>query len=136
MNQESAVTPRDIVGYLLLFLGVIVIVLALQNGYQLFRGEIEPVKLFDLPGISLDLTKSFSESLSSDLTKGVPTSSPQEIVSKEAVTAPLNFFAHLALLGLFVSIGGKIASIGVDLTRPYIIRPQASKMESKLQEVK
>lgn len=51
----------------------------------------------------------------------IPPSS-QEIISGEMVNQPLNLFTHIFFMGFLSSIGMKVASVGVMLLRPIVVK--------------
>src|SRR5258706_3429940 len=122
MEKSAGVSGRDIVGYLLILIGIGIIAASLWNGYSIFKGTAKPVALFSLPGISMDLTKSIAQQLPESQRAMLPQSKPEEVIPAKSVNDPLNLFTHIFLLGFFATIGAKIAGIGVDLTRPYVVK--------------
>jgi hypothetical protein len=122
MEKTAGVSSRDIVGYLLIIIGVSIILTSLWNGYSIFQRTTKPVALFSLPGISMGLTKIMAAQLPDSQSSAPQTATAEEIIPAKSVNDPLNLFTHIFLLGFFATIGSKIAIIGVDLTRPYIIK--------------
>lgn len=122
MEKPAGTSGRDIVGYLLIVIGVGIILASLWNGYSIFKGTTKPVALFSLPGISMDLTKSIASQLPEAQKAMLPPTKPEEVIPAKSVNDPLNLFTHIFLLGFFATIGSKIAMIGIDLTRPYVIK--------------
>ena len=94
-----------LIGYGLLVAGVLVILFAGFNIYQVFTRQIRPVQLFDFPAISID---------SGEIATG---SLPVELLPKEVLNDSSNVIAHLLLMGFVVNIGYKLASIGVMMTK-------------------
>jgi len=103
--------PEKIIGYLLIVVGIFVICLSGFNGYQIITKKTTPIKILNLKGVTIDLGQ----------TTGVKQPGV-EIFSAKDLNSTLNFFAHLAVLGLFVNIGFKIASLGVSLVRPVVVK--------------
>ncbi len=122
MEKPAGISPRDVFGYLLITVGIIIVLLSLWNGYSIFKGTTKPVALFSLPGIPMDLTKSMTAQLPEAQRALLPPSKPEEVISAKSVNDPLNLFTHIFLLGFFATLGSKIALIGVDLTRPYVVK--------------
>jgi hypothetical protein len=56
-------------------------------------------------------------------------SQKMEIISAEMINTPLNFYAHLFFMGFLATIGYKIASLGVMLVRPLIVKVRGVKEE-------
>lgn len=108
---------EKVIGYLLLAGGLLLILFSTLNIYLTFTGRALPVMLFHTSGISLDLSQS--------LPVPNPAAKPVEIFS----AADMNQVADLTLTYLldtfFVSVGAKIASLGVQLLRPVNIKLQA-----------
>jgi len=110
---------EKIVGYLLIAAGIIVIVISSLNVLGLFTGKIKPVNLFSLSGVNINL---------STLVAGIPDqkeildqptgNTNTEIIDSDVINSPLNLFAHIFLMGFFVTAGGRISSIGTKLVRP------------------
>ncbi|PIP15058.1 hypothetical protein COW98_00155 [Candidatus Roizmanbacteria bacterium CG22_combo_CG10-13_8_21_14_all_35_9] len=98
---------EKIIGYLLIIIGVFVIFLSGFNGYQILTKKTQPIKILNLKGININLSQ----------TTGVK-QPPVELVSAKDLNETLNFFAYLTVLGLFINVGFKIASLGVNLVRP------------------
>lgn len=121
MEKPNGITLRDSIGYLLLIIGLLIIVVSLFNAYSLLSGKSKPSQLFSLPGISVDLTKSITAQLP-QTQQNLPASKQEELFPAQSVNEPLNLFTHLFFLGFFVTAGAKIAGIGIDMTRPYVIK--------------
>ena len=102
---------EKIIGYFLISIGVFVIFLSGFNGYQILTKKTQPIQILNLKGISINLSQ----------TTGVK-QPPVELISAEDLNNALNFFAYLTVLGFFLNVGFKIASLGVNLVRPIIIK--------------
>lgn len=104
------VHSEKLVGYILLAIGLAIIAGAAFNVYQVFNNLSKPVELFSFPGVALDL---------SSLVPGLPANSntKAEILPASVLNQSANVAAHLFLMGFVVSIGYKIASLGVSLVR-------------------
>jgi hypothetical protein len=106
---------EKITGYLLLLIGLIIIGLSSLNVYQVFTKQIQPVNVFLFDSIRLDFAKFIPEApVNTDLT--------QELVPSDVLNLPMNYAAHLMLMGFLASSGYKIASIGVTLLRPIKVK--------------
>lgn len=107
---------EKVTGYLLLGLGLVIILISALNIYLIFTGKTHPVQIFNFSGISLDLSS----------TLGLPSTglktAPSELVSPALLNDTTNLFAHLFLVGFFVNVGGKIASLGIELLRPVVVK--------------
>ena len=105
---------EKIVGYTLLCCGIAIILVSAFNVYFVFTGQAQPVHLFNFPAISLDMSKSLGVVL--------PASKPTELVPADMLNQTSNVFAHLFLMGFIASIGEKLASLGVQLVRPIVVK--------------
>ena len=102
-------------GYILLFVGIIIIVLATFTIYSILSGKTEPYKVFDVEGPKISIP---SESPTGDSSESVG-QSPGEItlLSDDAFSKMLNVGASYLALMFVASSGLKIASIGVKLIK-------------------
>ncbi len=96
---------EKITGYILLFVGIFLIIVSAFSVFNVFTGKTKPFELFQMPGISLDVV-------------GQKT----EIVSAAMINDSSNLFVHLLLMGFIASTGQKLASLGVQLVRPIVIK--------------
>lgn len=112
---------EKIIGYTILAIGVIIIVFSAINIFLVFTGQSKPVNLFNFPAVSLDLGQSLG------LPGGVKTK-PTELVSAEVLNQTSNIFAQLLLMGFMASIGQKLASLGVSLVRPIVVKLKEEKL--------
>lgn len=106
---------EKIIGYSLLAIGILIIVFSALNIVFVFTGKALPVQLFNFPAISLDMGQSLG------LPKAVGVQ-PTELISANILNQTSNLFIHLFLMGFLVSVGQKLASLGVELLRPVIIK--------------
>lgn len=86
---------EKIVGYTLLGIGILVIIFTAGSVFMVFTGKILPIQLFNLPAITLSLA---------------PGTKPVELMTADAI----NQTSNLA--------GQKLASLGVQLVRPIVIK--------------
>lgn len=113
---------EKITGYSLLVTGVMIILVALLLVYQVFTKQTQPAHLFSFPGISIDLSKIVASQLPKDVTLPAGTAMEQEIIPAKVVNDSANIAAHLFLMGFVASVGYKIASLGVLMLRPVVVR--------------
>lgn len=106
---------EKISGYLLLIAGVAVIVLALLNVYGIFAGTLQPVQFLNFANVGFDLG----------------TGVKQELLSGKDLSTSTNFFLHIIVLGFFVNVGFKLATLGVQLLRPIKIEVKDGKIVSQ-----
>ncbi|MFC1649916.1 hypothetical protein ACFL2C_04395 [Patescibacteria group bacterium] len=128
---------EKVVGYILLIIGLLVIIFTLVNVYGLVTGGVEAFEIFRFDAISLDLSQ-FSQGrvkLPAELEEmGVSVEQPtgpsiQEIFPSAILNQTANFFIHLVILGFVASGGYKIASLGVQMTRPIVVNTSEAKVE-------
>lgn len=118
MQETTAHNVNYAFGYLLLALGVVIIVACVVNGYGIFRGTTAPIAIFSFDGISLDLGKAMNANIPEQARLTTDGGSfNQQIFSKEMVNQPLNLTMHLFLLWFFVSVGQKLAQLGISLVK-------------------
>ncbi|KKQ75871.1 MAG: hypothetical protein US96_C0003G0029 [Candidatus Woesebacteria bacterium GW2011_GWB1_38_5b] len=124
------VHSEKLVGYCLLAVGLVIIILAAFNVYQVFNALTKPVQLFSFPAVSLDL---------SSLGGGLPISAEAkaELLPATVLNQSANIAAHLFLMGFVVSVGYKIASLGVQLVRTIEVKVRGLPAQAgKTEEVK
>lgn len=134
---------EKVVGYLLLFLGLGVILLAGFNVWQIFTKKIKPVQIFNFSGISINSGQTTTMAGGIDTT-GLTAEEVgllQEMIKQETAKTPLkmevipgdtlnqttNLFAHVILMGFVASIGYKIAGLGVLMLRPIVVKLKEQK---------
>lgn len=106
---------EKITGYSLLILGVSLIVISLFSVFLVFTGQAQPVKPFNFSGVSLDLGSQLAPGL-------VKNTAPAEIIPAAMINDSANLFAHMVLMGFIASIGQKLASLGIQLVRPVVVK--------------
>lgn len=103
---------EKIIGYTLLVCGIAIILFSAFNVYFVFTGQAQPIHLFNFPAVSLAV---------------VPGAKPVELVSADMLNQTSNVFAHLFLMGFLASIGEKLASLGIQLLRPIVVKSKEEK---------
>jgi hypothetical protein len=121
---------EKVIGYGLLSLGVIIMLLCSINVVLVFNKKIEPVKLFNYEGVSLDLSSFIPSNGLSDQIKalsGQKAVEPKksEIISSAMINDTSNLAAHVFLMGFLVGVGYKIASLSIQLLRPIEVKLKA-----------
>ncbi len=116
---------EKIIGYSLLIIGILVIVFSGVNVWGVFTKKTQPVQLFNFKGVSLDLGGVISQSLPQEAKGLVKPSVPTEIIPPDLINDSSNIFAHLVLMGFIASIGFKLASLGVMMVRPIVVKLKA-----------
>jgi hypothetical protein len=112
--------PNKIIGYLLLAVGLLGIILPSYSVYQVYTKRAKPVNVFLLDSIKLDFGK---------FTPDAPANAAltQDLVPADVLNAPLNYAAHLMLMGFIASASFKIASLGIMLVRPIKVKLKEEK---------
>ncbi len=118
---------EKITGYLLLIAGLVVMFYCGYNVYQVLTRKSQPVQFFNFKGISINTNQILTGSLPPELKQYIQQDSStsgqiSEIVPAQILNDSSNLFAHFMLMGFFTSIGYKIASLGVMLVRPVVVK--------------
>jgi hypothetical protein len=114
---------EKIVGYLLLLTGLVMISFSALNVYQVFTKRQDPINLFTLSSVSLDI--------GSYLPTGATGSSkppPAELFSSTDLNFISNLTAHYLLMSFFISLGAKVSSLGINLLRPIEVRVDSKRI--------
>ena|SRR3989344_6499620 len=112
---------EKVIGYSLLTVGILIILYSAFSVYSVFTKKQNPQDVFNLPGISLDLSGLVGSDLSPEeraLMKEKNVSTKAELVSPEVLNTPLNYTFHILFMGFIASIGFKIANLGTLMVRP------------------
>ena len=109
-------------GYILLGVGIFLIMASLTQITMVFTGNLAPLGLFsfDSSDFAIDGSVLFPQ-LPSSLTEGVRV----ELFPAELINTMLNLSINSILVFLFMTAGGKIASIGTQLLRPVYIKQKS-----------
>ncbi len=105
-----------VVGYILLISGIFIALGCVFNIYLTFTRKVAPISLFNLPGISFDITQSLPQDLKNVLNRSANTKT--EIFPASELNLSLNLFAHVMLMGFILNFGFKLAGLGIQLLRP------------------
>ncbi len=117
---------EKMLGYIFIFVGILVIAGAGMSVFGVFTKNSKPVQLFNGPGISMDL----GSILKSQVPAGVDLSGAKtEIVPASVVNDSANLFAHIFLMGFMATIGYRIAAIGAMLVRPIQVKLKVKETE-------
>lgn len=111
---------EKITGYFLVGVGIFVMLFSSYNIYSLFVLKENPVRIFNLPAISLDMSNLVGSEVPSGQVESLKDQGKlkTELVGSEILNDPLNFAAHVFLMGFFLNLGYKLASLGVQFVRP------------------
>lgn len=101
---------EKITGYCLLVFGIFLILGSALSVYRVFTNQARPVQVFNFEPISLDLGQSL-----------IPIPKAQ-IISAAMLNDTSNLAAHLFLMGFIASVGQKLASLGIQLIRPIVVK--------------
>lgn len=117
---------EKVLGYILLTIGIVIIIYSGISVYSVFTGSSRPFELFRFAGISLDPTQFLSMQLSPQEEAIVKESGVEmqksELISGEMLNQPTNIIAHVVLMGFVAMIGFRLASLGVMLVRPIVVK--------------
>lgn len=115
---------EKIAGYLLLLVGLVAIALASFNVYQVFTKQSRPMALFELKGVSIDI----SQYLPSDPLRTPSTTPPAELFPASDLNLISNLTAHYLLMSFFIGVGAKVSSLGISLLRPIEVKVDKSRV--------
>lgn len=99
----------------MLISGVAGMLLAAASVFMVFTQRAKPVQLFNMSSFSLDLSQLSGYSYPGD---SQPASSSVELFSASDMNNIANLSIHFILMGFLVSVGYKIASLGIQMLRP------------------
>ncbi len=124
---------EKVLGYVLIAIGVIVMLLATFSVYQVFTTKSQPVNIFNLPGISIDLSNFVAGDLSSEEKAKLSQekSLKTDLISPEIINKPLNVIAHILFMGFILNVGFKVSTLGVYLVRPINVKVKEEKEGEK-----
>ena len=115
---------EKIVGYILLFAGIIIILFSGYSVYGVFSKNIKPVQFFTIGDVPIEIPI-VGQNVDKEINGGginLPT---------EVIQDPLNSFAHLALMMFIGGVGFKIASLGTMLVRPVVVKLKSKESSDK-----
>lgn len=116
---------EKVTGYTLLGVGVLVIIFSALNIFYVFTGRAEPVQLFHGSGVSLD----FGSLIAAQLPAGSKAPSAKtELFPADQVNLISNLTVQIILMGFLAGAGFKLASLGVQLVRPIVIKTKDDKI--------
>ena len=105
-------------GYALLAFGLCIIAIGGYSVYAVFTGQIVPFALFNFDAVTVPL----SALLGAELALGANSLPDVEIFPAAILNSTTNTLAHLLLMGFVVSVGYRVAMIGVNLLRPIVVK--------------
>jgi hypothetical protein len=113
---------EKIIGYLLISTGLIIMVMSGFNVYSVFTKQTKPVQFFSFSGIGINPSQLVGGQTPVQFQAQAGQAKSVEIISPEMINDTSNLFAHVFLMGFIVSLGYKIASLGVKLVRPVVVK--------------
>ena len=116
MNWPS----EKIVGYILIFIGVLTIFLSTLSVYNVFTGNSAPASLISQSDKPLNLSLGLPND--SGGVTSVPLSGNNPLSS---ITQEVNLIVHLVLMSFIASAGYKLALIGTRLVRPIVVKAKS-----------
>lgn len=124
-----------VLGYVFIALGILVMIAASINLLMVFTKHATPVQLFTFKPISINTNEIIAANLPAELS-GFMQEQPAnvqktELISAEMINDSSNIFAHLLLVGFFVSLGYKFASLGVMMVRPIVVKLKAKEVTTE-----
>ena len=115
---------EKIVGYILLFAGIIIILFSGFSVYGVFSKNIKPVQFFTIGSVPIEIPIAGQNADKESSGGGID-------LPTEAIQDPLNSFAHLALMMFIGGVGFKIASLGTMLVRPVVVKLKSKESSEK-----
>lgn len=113
-----------VTGYILLGVGICIMLFALGNIFLVFTSKIQPITLFDAKGTSFDLN-SLLPQLPQEASSGKPAG--MQLISPQTINQVLNVSTHFFLMSFVMTFGYKLASLGVMLIRPVVVKLKEAK---------
>ena len=123
-KKDGTITSmtEKIIGYALLIVGIGVMIFSGVQIYMVFTNKLQPYPLFSAVSSAFSV-KDFIGNTQIDPTKISQLPDQKiEIISDEVLNTSLNMTAHLLLMGFLLSLGFKVASLGVMLIRPLVVK--------------
>jgi hypothetical protein len=111
-SKNIAIHYQLIIGYILLFVGVLLIIMPLWQTYDIFIGKAMPAQVFARP-ISLKV----NENVNALDIQGQIQNSLIKILPIDLIDNTLNLTTWLLLMWILIYGGSKIAEIGVKLIK-------------------
>ena len=111
---------NKIIGYLFLFLGVIIILWGLWFSYEIFTGKKTSPELFKIDISKKEISLSQSSGLNEQMQNQINSllqSQLSNLMSAESINKILNLSSWFIFMTILVLACGKISSIGVQLIK-------------------
>lgn len=114
-----------VTGYTLLFIGILIMIIALVNIFMVFTGRMKPIRVIRLDQStstsSFDITQLFPnlpEDQKSQLQQLGGINPTAGLFPPELMNDLVNLTTHFFLMTFLMGFGQKLASLGVNLVRP------------------
>lgn len=119
-----------IVGYCLLFGGILIMVFSVIEIYLLFTNQIKPFPLFSSSGASINISSLLQKELGNNLPKnalGTLNQSQQnapkiDLFSSDIINQSLNLTSEFFLMTFLTSFGYRLSMLGITLIRPIVVK--------------
>lgn len=137
-QQDTSQVVRvmnPIIGYVLLFCGIMVMIASLFQLYQVYTKKAQPIQFFNFEGIKIDPSSFAPKMDMSPLQElqrksGLPVTSttqttptePVEIFPAKMLNDSANLSAFFFLMGFLLNFGFKIAQLGIKMVRPVYVK--------------
>ncbi len=129
---------EKIIGYTLLFLGLLIMAVSAVNIYMVFTNKTKPFEVFNIESNNdsqagsidvNDLIKQLQSGNSNAKNPDIP--QPKiDILPPEVLNHSLNLTTHFFLMSFVVGFGYKLASLGVQLVRPIKVKLRSNIQQS------
>lgn len=116
---------RDkIIGYVLLFVGIVIMLFSTASVYLVFTKQTKPINLFNFEGISINPNDFNTIEFAPEFEKIAKKkeAKPIQIIKKEMLNELLNIFAYIAFMSFLLNLGSKIGTLGVKVISPPVVK--------------
>ena len=111
---------EQVLGYVLMSSGMIVMLFALLQMFLVFSGKEDPYALFQLSPVRFDISKLFNNQPGIAPPSSADTSI--EIFSAKDTNKMMNLTVYFFLMSFVLMVGFRISSIGTMLVRPIVVK--------------
>jgi hypothetical protein len=125
---------EKISGYILIVVGIIIISASAYSAYAIFTKKAQPADLFNFQPIGIDTNQLLGSALPPEIADRMlnQANAPKtEIIPAALINDSSNIFAHLLLMGFLASIGYKLASLGIMLVRPIVVKLKSKEVTTE-----
>lgn len=115
---------EKVTGYSLIVVGLLIIAYAGFSVFSVFTARAEAIELFQFKGVSIPL----SALMEGGAPPGVEL--PEiEIFPAEVLNSTTNTLFYLLFMGFLVTVGAKVATLGINLVRPIIVKVEGKRID-------